>query len=495
MNIGIGRIALQRKGALLGAGLFVGAVAAGAFALGLVLAVIGTRYGPAVMVGLPIAAAVAIAAYRKPVVAVGALVLALPAGNMRGVAGFEIAWLAALAASGLVILSRALRRRKAIVWVRQFWWLVALTAVFGVSASQALNPTFSSMIVARWVIGAVLAVVVVSACDNMDDLRRLLMTFLVVGAVVCLMAVATMQQFEVRTGAQNVDNRLTGIFSQPNELGTFAGFVAVGAVGAVFSARSRRTRVLMAACGGAGLAALLLTLSRGAWIGAAGGLVAFAVMYPRARRALLTVAVLAVAAATVAFAVAPQGTQVQVLRERFKTISKPMDNPYDDRPTIYNEAIREIQARPLLGFGPGGFLEASARSVSEARTVQALHARNALLTVAAESGLVAALLVAAMTVSLGLMAYRSCRTLRRRPRDAAVVAGVGAALFTLVGHGLVDYALLNPALFVSTFVVFGMLLAGGHLAGADEPTDPERPPTESPAETPAEPQAEGRVRA
>jgi hypothetical protein len=84
-----------------------------------------------------------------------------------------------------------------------------------------------------------------------------------------------------------------------------------------------------------------------------------------------------------------------------------------------------------------------------------------LLTVAAEAGTPAVLLLVGFTLSVGVVALRAIRRLRawERPRDAALVAGLAAALMMVVGQGLVDFTLRNPIIIVVVWSVLGLLLA------------------------------------
>ena len=139
-----------------------------------------------------------------------------------------------------------------------------------------------------------------------------------------------------------------------------------------------------------------------------------------------------------------------------QSITTPAANPYDDRPAIYREAVHVIETHALLGVGPENFVVAATKATSDTQTVAPLHAHNFLLTVAAEIGVPAALLLIGLTLSVG---WR-IKSARRLPdlSDRALAVGLGAALVVLVGQGLVDFTLRNPVVFTFVWSVLGMTL-------------------------------------
>jgi heme A synthase len=104
--------------------------------------------------------------------------------------------------------------------------------------------------------------------------------------------------------------------------------------------------------------------------------------------------------------------------------------------------------------------------------------------VAAESGVPAVVLLIGFTLSVGLVALRTVRRLRAgdRPRDAALVACLAAALAMVVGQGLVDFTLRNPIIMVLVWSVVGLLLAADRVSAS-----PGAPPAGGPAPTQAGP--------
>jgi O-antigen ligase len=194
-------------------------------------------------------------------------------------------------------------------------------------------------------------------------------------------------------------------------------------------------------------------------VGTALALLFMLVALPEARRAVALLAVPAVIAAIFVTALAPVGgTEISVVGQRAGALTAL--SPYDDRPAIYREAIREIRADPLTGSGAGGFPVASARAGSEVSTISAQHAHNLWLTWGAEAGIPAMIFILGFAISLGLAARSAGRAFRRAGRlaDRAVTVGLAAALLSVLGQGFFDYVFRNSVVNVALWALIGALL-------------------------------------
>ena len=446
-------------------------VAIGAFGLGVGLAALGRRVGPIAVVALPIVLIVAGASLSVPRRAVALTVLAMPLGIIQipGVP-LQVIDAAILAGVGLVVVARGARGHAPLAWSGALGWALALVALAVLATPSAVDVGLAVRSTAQLLSGVLLAFAVISVCETEQDLRWLVAVFLGVATVICLIAFPSAGQLRASFGGAVVENRATSVFAQPNELGSYSGMVLLTAVGAFLSARTRRGRNLTLVTVLAALGALGLSLSRGAWVGTALGVVGLAVLLPSARR-LLALGVPALAIAVVAAALSPSATSVRIVQARLGSITEQTVNPYDERPIIYAEGRRQVIAEPWNGVGPGNFPAASARSVSDAQTVGADHAHNALLTVAAEIGLPAAGVLAGLTLALAFAALKTVSRLRAagRERAAALAGGLGAALLSVAGHGLVDFPLRNPVLFATVWILSALLLAAARTLPSHEP--------------------------
>ncbi len=349
--------------------------------------------------------------------------------------------------------------------------LVVLAAL--VSTIAGVDPGRSTRLASDYLLGFLLTVVTILAAGGRRGTRFVTGCLCLVGGGVCLQGIATATSFEPHYGGALVENRATGIFGQPNELGAFAALTLILGLALFFSAGRREPmRFLAAACAVAGLAAVAISLSRGAWVGLALGLAVFVVLAPSVRRVVVSTALSAVLLAGLLLFAWPHQSLLSVLGERALSVVDGQRNPFDFRPQIWTEGLRQFEDHPWLGVGPGGFELLAHHSPSEVTAVAPDHAHSLAVTVAAEQGTIGLL---AMCAAVGVTAYalsrahRRDRVRRRRSRsgpehtaasaDQTMRAGVAAALATVLGQGLLDYPLRNAVLASSVWLCLGLLAA------------------------------------
>lgn len=429
--------------------------------VGLALAIAGLRLGPVgpvLVLALPLAA---VAAWWRPHLAVLATILVLPVGQVA--AGPVELVQAVTAAAALAVLVPAAAR---LDWRLPPWPvalpLVVLAVVAGLATSRATDLEVAFNLDVQLALLLLLVLTATTALRTPQQLRQAALALVAAGGVVALHAVLGAGPTETYYGGSIVTGRAQGIFAQPNELGAFSAVVLIVAVGVGLAATSTRARLLCLVCGGLLLAALGLSLSRGAWLGGVAGLVALAVMVPQTRRAL---AWLAAGVATVCTALAALGAgPLAEVVGRLASVTESTSNPYDQRPLIWSEAARLYAEAPVLGHGPGGFTGVAA---SDALRVGAFldvdHAHQLFLNVAVELGTLGLLAL------LGVMAGVLVLVRRARARGSWLPGVLGAALTVVVGHGMVDYPLRNPTLVTTIWLVLALLAAAASVAARERP--------------------------
>ncbi|MDP9068352.1 MAG: O-antigen ligase family protein [Actinomycetota bacterium] len=373
---------------------------------------------------------------------------------------------AAVAVSaGLVVIQRLAVGRGPLDWSGPLWWAVALFAWALIALPSSSNVELGIKQIFALAGAIVFAAMVLTCCERAWDLRRVLGGLIAVGVLAALFALTSGVQPEASFGGAVISGRAVGTFNQPNQLGAFAAMVSMVAAGMMLGAESRLGRILAGVAFAVVFMALILSLSRGAWIGTALGGLLFVVALPRARRAVLVAAIPLAVLLAVAGSIAPETPELQVVGDRLQAFTT--ENPYDSRPKIWQEARRQVAADPWTGQGPGNFPVVSARSGSEADTVFADHAHNLLLNWAAEAGIPAAVLIVGVVSAVAIAARRARRSAidREQPRHAALVVGIAAALITVMGQGLVDYPLKNAVIWFTVWGLVGALLAARRIAG------------------------------
>jgi O-antigen ligase len=447
-------------------------LAVGGTGLGIVLAALGVRFGTWVPVAVAVLLVVVVGGLARPCWAVALVFAAIPIGAVSlGPMGVPIIQVAVLGCAALVVLTRVAAGQAPFPWPPVLWWAAAIVGVAVLETPLAISRDAAVRQVAQLVTGLLIALGIVAAVRRIEDVRWLVGVLAMVGTAVCLLAIPGAGQLRPRYGGAVVENRAQGLFTEPNQLGSFSALLLFCACALWLGGRTRPVRTGAGLAALVALTALVLSLSRGSWVGAATGWAVLLATLTLARRRLLLLAPVAGGALLVLAALQPDLPQLGVITERLGSFSNPTASPWDDRPGIYREAWNEIQDRPLTGFGPGGFPVASARAESEVRTIGAFHAHNVLLTVAAEAGAPAVLLLVGFTLSVGVVALRAIRRLGAwdRPRDAALVACLAAALMMVVGQGLVDFTLRNPIIVVVVWSILGLLLAADRVTRTQPP--------------------------
>lgn len=436
-----------------------------AFALGVGLAVFASLFGdasPWVFIAVPLVPLCALAIIVAPTFGVMLAFLTFPVGKLvvpTGVLSLQSTEAAVLAIVAVVAVRRLARGQLPLPWSPPLNWGVALLVWCIVGLQSALDEPLALKQIAALFGGIIFACAVLAACRHMDDLRLVLGGLVAVSAGIAISSFAGGFQLVAGAGAETVNGRLKGAFDHPNQLGALCAMITPVALGLAFGSRTLRGRVAAALAALAIFVSLLFTLSRGAWVGTALALLFLLVTLREARRALLVLAVPAAIAASIVTIVAPAGhTEIQIVGERARALTSL--SPYDNRKSIYREAIREIKADPLTGEGAGSFPVASARAGSESSTVSALHAHNLWLNWGAEAGIPAILFLAGFVIALGLSARKARIAFRRagRARDRAIVAGIAGGLIAMLGQGLFDYVFRNAVVHIAAWGLIGGLL-------------------------------------
>ena len=368
------------------------------------------------------------------------------------------------------------------------WFGAGLVAAAAASTLVAANPLRGLKVTATYAAGWLLLLAVLLVATTPGRLRTLVGTAVVGSLTVTLPILSQAERLRPVYGGAVVRNRAQSIFADPNQFGCYAALIVLLAVGWFLSAPHRWERVFAAAGGSGAAAALVLSLSRGAWLGTAAGLVVVALLHPGARRTLLAAAALGatlVAAGVLVSFTAPAEMRTgpaarvaEVVVDRIAVIDDRAANPHDVRPITWREAVRQFTLHPVLGNGPGSFSTLAAESPSVIQFAPRLHAHNALLHLGAETGVAGLFAGVGFAGSCGLAALVTARRLRRREGSAearrrlGLVAGATGALVALSVHLMVDYPIRNPVLMITAWSVAGLLLAAGR-ATADNHTVPD----------------------
>ena len=286
---------------------------------------------------------------------------------------------------------------------------------------------------------------------HLERLVKAAVFALLVALVYALLQIAGLDPFPwTRSATLGAVRRVPGTLGHANHLGTFIAMMLPLTAWFWATAETRRARVYALVLGVVSIPVLAATLSRGAWVAAAAGLLTFGILSWRGRSKWLLPAVVVVAAFLI-----PLLTPLRPeLLLRFRQITDVSAPSTQSRIHLWRAGLAMAAEHPVLGVGTDGYLAAFPRYRTpeywkiEWNGVSA-KAHDELIQIAATQGLLgltAALLVVLFTV----------RAVLRRGQEAAAV---GAALTAFAVSSLAGFTVVSTGILAAALA--GWLTAAG----------------------------------
>lgn len=345
--------------------------------------------------------------------------------------------------------------------VSLFILAVAVSTVFGVTPLGSLFGSHFNQTGLLTRLGFFICFigVIVAVGAGRERLMNLLWVMELAGLVIAVYAVAqffgkdpflsaSLYTFNTPEGAVL---RVVGTLGHANYLGNFLLYTApLGA--ALAFASSGRSRRIAAAASALAIAAILMSGTRGAWIGLIAGAMTFAALQLRrgkirlSRRAI-AIAVIVIAVSVATIVVAPVSRSLLVRARSFAAEGFTGAG----RTLLWRDSIRMVPRFALAGCGPEGFSKAflDYKSDELARLSPITNnesAHNSYLDAAISHGLAGAILYVAMIVSAFALLIRS----RRKASDQGlklVIAGLISSLAAVAAHNFFIYDQIPTGLY------------------------------------------------
>jgi O-antigen ligase len=313
--------------------------------------------------------------------------------------------------------------------------MAAVVSLYGLSIAVADDRGLWAAETYRWAITGLFLIVARSYFDDRSDSR--VAVALAAGAVVAFAWAALQVASEegpasfVRSGVM----RARGGFGEPNPYAAFIWAVTLPllAFAVAGKGQSRWIRWTSAAVGSLGLAALVMTQSRGGMLGIGAGLCVIGGMLlrlnPRLRLIGLGSAATVAAAAIVLVAIASPWREIDAA-------TTPGNWADQERTAHWVAAVHMVESHLVTGVGSGEFSANYRADTGYWRfRISRGHAHNAYLQVAAEVGLPGMLAYACLLAAILGSLIRRLRT-----TDGSWLAlGVAAMTMAMIVHQLVDY--------------------------------------------------------
>jgi putative inorganic carbon (HCO3(-)) transporter len=450
--------------------------AAGIALLGVLEATLFYSVSPLLGFAVPFAIAIAIAVVHRPQLGVCAGIASVPLDVLHASGGsFQLTALKALLvlSAGAIVL-RAIGARHPADRLKLDPLLIAygLGLVWMLTGfAHARDPAIILKMLVTWAAFGIVALYVANGTPR--QIRQVLWSIVVSAAATSLFAIANGSAQQARDSASAVEGRATGSFTHPNQLAFFLVMALPTAL--IMAVRPGRTAQRLFAGGSATVifVALVLTLTRGAFIGIGVALIVMLTWAPF-RRVIATTLILLGVIAAVNFNTISHSKEINLVGARIATIGNSEEaNQNNERLRIWSTVPQIWSDHPLFGIGLGNFHSYSLQYGLSEGGQPFEHAHNITLTVLVEQGppgLVLFLLTLFFAVRAGLVALRR-RESPTFPLALAVIAGL-AGLFV---NGLTDYPPGDAPNMALILIEMGVLLACARQISAESPAPGGRP--------------------
>ena len=278
--------------------------------------------------------------------------------------------------------------------------------------------------------------------ETLRDKKRIKKCLGILLFTACLIGIDVL--FQKFTGADFIHNKkmvtvgsesallgVTASFHHYNSLGTYLVFVLSLVLASLISIKDKLQKTFLFALLILLQVCLILTFSRGSWIGLLAVLILMLFLSPKVNK---LVYIFSIFITIIVF--------LPGIRERTMFIFAPQGDA--DRFLVWQGAFKMIKTHPFLGMGLGTFMANFQEYVSKSMTIQ--YAHNCYLQIWAESGIFALL---SFVLFIGSILYKSIKTFKKNNSNF-ILLGFICAFFGFLLQSFFDnqlYSLQLSALF------------------------------------------------
>ena len=353
------------------------------------------------------------------------------------------------------------------------WFLLYFAAVC-LSWPLSMFPALSARYLPYHITCALCVLTVVSTVEEEKQLVRL-------AGFGCLgMGAASVEGILQRLGGLEMDrsyvdlslnadlpSRIFSAYENPNAFAEVLVFLIPVAVGLLLGARSLWWKLVGLGTAGLGGLALIMTYSRGSWVGLAVAGVVFVFLWNRKLLPMF------IALALLCVPFLPD----HVLN-RLLTIFNSGDTSTSSRVPLWEAAIGVLQRSPVTGAGLGG--DAGRAAVRELGTFHGsrgafTHSHNVYLQLWLEHGLLGVAAFLAGCCSAVKRGAKASALSACPPQARLVIIGAAAAVCGSLVSGMADYLFTYPRVMLIFWFTVSLLLAGVRMSGQSRTPSGARP--------------------
>lgn len=244
-----------------------------------------------------------------------------------------------------------------------------------------------------------------------------------------------------------IRTRVYSVFGNPNVFAEYLVMMIPFGAALFFAVKHVLAKLVFLGATGIFTLTLLLTFSRGGWLGLLVGLLVFALL--KDRRILILILI----AALLGTALMPD-----VILKRIGTIGSPLDSSNSYRFTVWRETIRIIRSFPLTGVGLGhqSFMKIYPFYMLD-RGKRPFHSHNSYLQTLAETGIIGLLVflwLLAGTFKRGLKAVAATRDPFLKHIIIASLAAIAGVLVQGMGEVIIYLPKITTLFWMNVALIF-----------------------------------------
>jgi putative inorganic carbon (hco3(-)) transporter len=339
----------------------------------------------------------------KPEVALYLLTLSVPLGSLAEVELGSFTASPTELLTGLLVLgwaARALSRRRIVLPVTPLSIpLILMVGWVAFSATQATEIALTIKETLKWMELALVYLFIVSEMGSSARQAMVLVVLLLAGAGIEAMLGSVQFVLGIGPGFFAIGRfmRAFGTFDQPNPYAGYLGMLIPLAIGVLMARPGKRMSYYLLAVGTLSIAAVGMSLSRGAWMGIGLGIALMMALWSRRSRVMLaagTVAATPVAALAFLNLLPDEvTTRLATALDYFRFVDvtqEPLTSQnwaVMERMAHWQAAIDMIARNPLFGVGAGNYPAAYEWYALPGWVLPLGHAHNFYLNIAAETGI------------------------------------------------------------------------------------------------------------
>jgi len=232
-----------------------------------------------------------------------------------------------------------------------------------------------------------------------------------------------------------------------------------------------RQRVVLWACIPIHFAALVLTMTRGAWVAVVAGLITVGLLVRN--RTVLVIAVVAIAGFVAVTTVFPtyQGRNMSLPG----LLTSTADYALGSRFVLWDVSWEMFKSNPIFGVGFGDFSIEADKLVAGRETTTTVDAHNAVFQVMATRGLVGLLPFLYFWVALFRALYRDKRRMEKGTLEYQYIVGSIGATVAILAGSLTELNIDDAEVFIAFMFLLGLARSPAYRLSSRAPSP--RPPT------------------